>query len=79
MPAGMLSFTVISLFMGTAGYVNTFVVQYFGAKRYHRIGPALWQGIYISLFGGFVMLCIINYRYRVSTKPADHCPVSMPK
>jgi MATE family multidrug resistance protein len=36
MPAGMLSFTIISLFMGTAGYVNTFVAQYFGAKRYHN-------------------------------------------
>lgn len=59
MPAGMLSFTIISIFMGTAGYVSTFVAQYYGAKRYHRIGPALWQGIYISLFGGLVMLCII--------------------
>jgi len=59
MPAGMLSFTVISIFMGTAGYVSTFVAQYHGAKRFHRIGPALWQGIYISLFGGLVMLSII--------------------
>jgi len=59
MPAGMLSFTVISLFMGTAGYVSTFVAQYYGAGRRHRIGPALWQGIYISLIGGLVMLCII--------------------
>jgi MATE family multidrug resistance protein len=59
MPAGMLSFTVISIFMGTAGYVSTFVAQYYGARRFHRIGPALWQGIYISLFGGLVMLGII--------------------
>ena len=59
MPAGMLSFTVISIFMGTAGYVSTFVAQYHGARRFHRIGPVLWQGIYISLFGGLVMLSII--------------------
>lgn len=59
MPAGMLSFTVISVFMGTAGYVSTFVAQYYGAKRSHRIGPVMWQGIYISLIGGLVMLCII--------------------
>jgi MATE family multidrug resistance protein len=59
MPAGMLSFTIISIFMGTAGYVSTFVAQYYGAKRYHRIGPALWQGIYISLFGGLFLLCVI--------------------
>jgi MATE family multidrug resistance protein len=59
MPAGMLSFTVISMFMGTAGYVSTFVAQYYGAERFHRIGPALWQGIYVSLIGGIVMLGII--------------------
>jgi len=59
MPAGMFNFTIISLFMGTAGYVSTFVAQYYGAKRYHRIGPAIWQGIYISLFGGVFLLCVI--------------------
>ena len=56
MPAGMLNFSIISIFMGTAGYVSTFVAQYYGAERYHRIGPAIWQGIYISLFGGLVLL-----------------------
>ena len=59
MPAGMLNFTLISIFMGTAGYVSTFVAQYHGGGHYHRIGPALWQGIYISLFGGLVLLCVI--------------------
>ena len=59
MPAGMLNFTIISIFMGTAGYVSTFVAQYYGAKRYHRIGPALWQGIYISLIGGIFLWCVI--------------------
>jgi MATE family multidrug resistance protein len=59
MPAGMLNFSLISVFMGTAGYVSTFVAQYYGAKRYHRIGPALWQGIYISVFGGCVLLSAI--------------------
>ena len=56
MPAGMLNFTIISIFMGTAGYVSTFVAQYYGAGRYHRIGPALWQGIYISLIGYVLLL-----------------------
>ncbi len=59
MPAGMLNFTIISIFMGTAGYVSAFVAQYYGAGRYHRIGPALWQGIYISLFGGLFLLVVI--------------------
>ena len=33
MPAGMLNFTVMSLFIGTAGYAGTFVAQYYGAKE----------------------------------------------
>ncbi len=36
MPAGMLNFCIMSLFIGTAGYVNTFVAQYFGAARLLR-------------------------------------------
>ena len=59
MPAGILFFSLMSLFIGTASYVSTFVAQYYGAKRYHRIGPALWQGLYISLVGGFALLCLI--------------------
>lgn len=58
MPAGMLNFTIISLFLGTVSYVSTFSAQYFGAKKYNQIGPAIWQGIYISLIGGIVLLCI---------------------
>jgi len=59
MPAGILFFSLMSLFIGTASYVSTFVAQYYGAKRYHRIGPALWQGLYISLVGGFALVCLI--------------------
>jgi MATE family multidrug resistance protein len=59
MPAGMLHFSLVSIFMGTAGYVNTFVAQYYGAGRHHRIGPALWQGVYIAIIGGIVILSVI--------------------
>jgi MATE family multidrug resistance protein len=61
MPAGMVNFTMVAIFMGTAGYVNTFVAQYYGAKRFHRIGPALWQGVYISLIGGLLILMAIPF------------------
>jgi MATE family multidrug resistance protein len=61
MPAGMLNFTMVSIFMGTAGYVTTFVAQYYGAQRFNRIGPALWQGVYISLLGGILILCAIPF------------------
>lgn len=55
MPAAILSFTVTSIFLGTAGYVGTFVAQYIGAGRPHRVGPVMWQGIYFSLFGGILV------------------------
>jgi len=59
MPAGILNFSILSLFMGTASYVNTFVAQYHGAGRDYRIGPALWQGIYVSILGGLALVCLI--------------------
>lgn len=59
MPAGMLNFTIMSIFIGTVSYVSTFVAQYHGAGRHRQIGPVLWQGMYISLFGGVCLLCLI--------------------
>ena len=61
LPAGMLHFSMVSIFMGTAGYVSTFVAQYYGAGRYERIGPALWQGVYMSLIGGLLILIAIPF------------------
>ncbi len=61
MPAGMLNFCIMSLFIGTAGYVNTFVAQYFGAGRKHRIGTAVWQGIYVSALGGLAVMGLIPF------------------
>lgn len=55
MPAAMLNWTVIGLFVGTAGYVNTFVAQYYGAGQYARIGAVVWQGIYFSLLATPIM------------------------
>ena len=52
LPAGMTNFVIVSLFLGTAGYVNTFVAQYVGAGRPTRVGPSLWQGVYLSVISG---------------------------
>ena len=49
MPAGMASFALLCLFIGTAAYVGTFVAQYYGAKESHRIGAIVWQGMYLSI------------------------------
>jgi MATE family multidrug resistance protein len=61
LPAGMVHFSMVSIFMGTAGYVSTFVAQYYGAGRYNRIGPALWQGMYMSMIGGLLILVAIPF------------------
>ncbi len=55
LPAAIASFLPLSFFLGTAGYVSTFVAQYCGAKREHRIGPAVWQGIYLGLVAMVLM------------------------
>jgi MATE family multidrug resistance protein len=61
MPAGILNFAILSLFMGTAGYVNTFVAQYHGAKRNRRIGPVIWQGLYVAAIGGAFLLLLYPF------------------
>ncbi len=55
LPAGIAAFTFLSLFLGTAGYVNTFVAQYSGAGNRGRVGEALWQGIYFSIGSGLLL------------------------
>jgi MATE family multidrug resistance protein len=58
MPAGILNFTLTSLFFGTASYSATFVAQYYGAEKFHKIGETLWHGIYISLIGSLIIFFI---------------------
>ncbi|MDP6063975.1 MAG: MATE family efflux transporter [SAR202 cluster bacterium] len=61
LPAGMLNFALMSLFIGTAGYTSTFVAQYYGAERFQRIGPTVWQGFYVAIFGGAVLIALIPF------------------
>ena len=55
LPAGITAFLFISLFLGTAQYLNVFVAQYSGSGQLQRIGAALWQGIYFSLLSGVAL------------------------
>jgi MATE family multidrug resistance protein len=43
----------------TAGYTSTFVAQYTGAKRRHRVGPAVWQGIHFAVLAGLLSLLLV--------------------
>lgn len=55
LPAGIASFTCLAFFMGVANYTNAFVAQYVGARALTRVGAALWQGIYFSLFSALLL------------------------
>lgn len=61
MPAGILAFSLLCFFIGTASYVSTFVAQYFGAGQDENIGPIVWQGIYFSLSSLVFMLLVIPF------------------
>ncbi|MBC8374700.1 MAG: MATE family efflux transporter [FCB group bacterium] len=58
MPAGILNFVFICLFIGTVSYAGTFVSQYVGAKEDHKVGTVLWHSFYLSLFGAVVLLLV---------------------
>jgi len=60
MYGGFVHFTIFSLFLGTATYVNTFVAQYDGAAALKRIGASVWQGIYFSVAAGLLMIALIR-------------------
>lgn len=55
MPAGILSFALVSLFLGTSAYTSTFIAQYMGAKRNDRVAPSMWQGVYFAVIGGILV------------------------
>lgn len=61
MPSGVVYFTIMSLFTGTASYVGTFVAQYWGANQKHQIGSIVWQGMYVAAFAGVSLLLLIPF------------------
>ena len=52
---GLTHFTLSCLLFGTVSYTGTFVAQYAGANKIHRIGITVWQGIILSLAGGALL------------------------
>src|SRR6516225_5415398 len=58
-PAVMWFWVPFGLLMVAAGYTSTFVAQYTGAGRPHRVGPAVWQGIHFAVLAGLFMLLLV--------------------
>ena len=46
--AGVVWFALFCLPLGICIYVGTFVSQYFGDRQFRRIGPSMWQGVWMS-------------------------------
>ena len=51
-PASMAAFCIGSLVFGAVGYTSVLTAHYFGAKQFNQIGPAIWQGIRLSVLAG---------------------------
>lgn len=60
-PAVMWFWLPFGLLQVTAGYTSTFVAQYTGANRPHRVGPAVWQGIHFAVLAGLAMLLLVPF------------------
>src|SRR5262245_4838220 len=58
-PAVMWYWLFFGFLQITAGYTSTFVAQYTGAGRPHRVGPAVWQGIHFAFLSGIFFLLMI--------------------
>ncbi len=48
----------MALLQQTSAYVTTFVAQFHGAKEDNKIVGALWQSLWVSLFGGVLFLLL---------------------
>lgn len=57
----MLMSVPMMLIQNTAGFATTFVAQYYGAKQFSRIGPVVWQAIYIAAVCGTLVVGVIPF------------------
>ena len=77
-PAVMWYWLFFGFLQVTAGYTSTFVAQYTGAKRHHRVGPAVWQGIHFAVVAGLLFLLVVPlapHLIALAGHPADIQPL----
>jgi len=55
-PAGMMHWTVVCIPVGMILYGNTFIAQYDGANEPRRMMAAFWQGIWLAIVCGLLMM-----------------------
>lgn len=55
-PAGMASATLHFTLQGICSYATVLAAQYVGARALHRVGSAMWQGIWCSIICAIILL-----------------------
>lgn len=59
--SGCMSWLLTSLIIGTVGYTTIITANMIGAKLDRKVGPAIWQGIYLAIIGGILAFIISFY------------------
>jgi len=65
MPAGMFHWTALGFPLGVAVYTNTFIAQYHGSGQKARVASSVWQGIWLALGFGAILLCSAPFLSRL--------------
>lgn len=66
-------FALLCLPLGVCAYTGTFVAQYFGSGQPKRIGPSVWQGVWIAVAASPPILAAIPFANRLF-EAAGHDP-----
>ena len=71
--ASAMWFATLCLPLGICSYVNTFVAQYHGDGQPRRLGPSVWQGVYVAL-ASIPLLFAAHWLAPAMFKWAEHPP-----
>lgn len=76
-PAGLLSFVFLCFFFGVVSYTNAFVSQYHGRGKAASVSVAVWQGVWLSLASGLLLLALTPAGYWIIDH-SGHAPSVIP-
>ncbi|OGR81367.1 MAG: hypothetical protein A2X32_11115 [Elusimicrobia bacterium GWC2_64_44] len=76
-PAGLLSFVFACFFFGMVSYTNAFVSQYYGRGKTASVSVAVWQGLWLALASGLLLLLLTPLGYFIIDH-SGHAPSVIP-
>jgi len=74
-PAGMLAFVFCCFFFGVVSYTNAFVSQYHGRGKAASVSVAVWQGVWLSVAAGLLLLALTPAGYYIMDHSGHAAPV----